>query len=116
VHRFDELRAGTVHELIARGDGFRKPARIAQLGLVCEADKRGRLGLTESDYPQRARLDAAHRAALAVNARDLDLVGLDGEAIAQRLRQARDCSNRRSYRAGLNQRSARQTMYTSERA
>ncbi len=89
VHRFDELRAGTVHELIARGDGFRKPARIAQLGLVCEADKRGRLGLTESDYPQRARLDAAHRAALAVNARDLDLVGLDGEAIAQRLRQAR---------------------------
>lgn len=89
VHRFDELRAGTVHELIARGDGFRKPARIAQLGLVCEADKRGRLGLTESDYPQRARLDAAHRAALAVNARDLHLAGLGGEAIAQRLRQAR---------------------------
>lgn len=89
VHRFDELRAATVHDLIARCDGFRKPARIAQLGLVCEADKRGRLGWTESDYPQRARLDAAHRAASAVNARDLDLAGLDGEAIAQCLRAAR---------------------------
>jgi tRNA nucleotidyltransferase (CCA-adding enzyme) len=89
LHRFDELRASTVHDLIARCDGFRKPARIAQLGVVCEADKRGRLGLTESEYPQRVSLDAAHRAALAVNARDLDLTGLDGEAIAQRVRAAR---------------------------
>jgi tRNA nucleotidyltransferase (CCA-adding enzyme) len=89
VHRLDELRAATVHDLIARCDGFRKPARIAQLGLVCEADKRGRLGLTENPYPPRAQLDALHRAALAVNARDLDLDGLNGEQIAARLRSAR---------------------------
>lgn len=89
VHRIAELKASTVHELIARCDGFRKPARIAQLGLVCEADKRGRLGLEESDYPQRAALEAMHRAALAVNARELDLAGLQGPQVAERIRAAR---------------------------
>jgi tRNA nucleotidyltransferase (CCA-adding enzyme) len=89
VHRLDELKPATVHDLIARCDGFRKPSRIAQLGLVCECDKRGRLGLAEVEYPQRARLDAMHRAALAVNARDLDLAGLEGPQVAERIRAAR---------------------------
>ena len=89
VHRIDELKPATVHDLIARCDGFRKPGRIAQLGLVCEADKRGRLGLSEVAYPQRATLDALHRAALAVSARDLDLAGLEGPRIAERIRAAR---------------------------
>jgi tRNA nucleotidyltransferase (CCA-adding enzyme) len=89
VHRVDELKPATVHDLIARCDGFRKPQRIAQLGLVCEADKRGRLGLQEDAYPQRVTLDVLHRAALSVSARDLDLTGLDGEAIATRVRAAR---------------------------
>jgi tRNA nucleotidyltransferase (CCA-adding enzyme) len=71
VHRFDELRAQTVHELIARCDGFRKPERIAQLAIVCEADKRGRTGLSEADYPQGLALRAAHEAALAVRAGEL---------------------------------------------
>ena len=47
VHRFGELRASTVVELLSRCDGFRKPGRIAQIALVCEADKRGRAGLDE---------------------------------------------------------------------
>ncbi len=89
VHRLDELKPATVHELIARCDGFRRPARIAQLGLVCEADKRGRLGLSESEYPQRARLNDLLAAALGVSARDLDLTGLNGEQIAARVRAAR---------------------------
>src|SRR3546814_5875911 len=42
VHRLGELRDDTVHDLLARCDGFRQPARIAQLAVVCEADKRGR--------------------------------------------------------------------------
>lgn len=89
VHRLDELRPATVHDLIARCDGFRKPSRVPQLALVCEADKRGRLGLEEESYPQGGRLLALHRAAAAVSARDLDLAGLDGAAIAQRVRDAR---------------------------
>lgn len=89
IHRLDELKAATVHDLIARCDGFRKPERIARLGLVCEADKRGRLGLEDGDYPQRARLNEMHRAALTVSARDLDLTGLQGEQIARRVREGR---------------------------
>ncbi len=89
VHRLGELRDATVLTLIERCDGIRRPERIARLGLVCEADKRGRLGLGEAAYPQRPLLDALHRAALAVQARDLDLAGLQGPAIAEQVRKAR---------------------------
>lgn len=89
VHRLDELRDDTVLRLIERCDGLRRPERIARLGIVCEADKRGRLGLADSPYPQRAELDRLHAAVLAVQARDLDLSGLAGPAIADHLRRAR---------------------------
>jgi tRNA nucleotidyltransferase (CCA-adding enzyme) len=78
-----------VHDLIARCDGFRKPARIARLGLACECDKRGRLGMEDEPYPQRATLDALHRAACAITTRDLDIDGLAGDQIGERVRQAR---------------------------
>ncbi|MGH8032771.1 MAG: multifunctional CCA addition/repair protein, partial [Luteimonas sp.] len=63
VHRIDALRDDTVHDLLARCDGFRKPERIASLALVCEADKRGRAGLADSAYPQGATLRRLHAAA-----------------------------------------------------
>ncbi len=89
IHRLDELRPETVHDLIARCDGFRKPGIIAELAVVCEADKRGRLGLQESVYPQSARLVALHQAAMAVSAASLDLAGLEGPQIGEALRRAR---------------------------
>ena len=88
VHRIDELKAATVHELIARCDGFRKPQRIDQLATVCEADKRGRAGLSESDYPQAATLRRLHAAAISVRAADI-APGLSGPAIGEALRKAR---------------------------
>src|SRR5688572_25768543 len=51
VHRLAELRASTVFELISRCDGFRRPERIPRIALACEADKRGRAGLSDVDYP-----------------------------------------------------------------
>lgn len=89
VQRLEALRPASVHDLIARCDGFRKPARIAHLGLAAEADARGRLGLSEHSFPQRARLQALHAAALAVKPRDLDLSRLRGEQIGQAIRRAR---------------------------
>ncbi|NYZ61503.1 multifunctional CCA addition/repair protein [Luteimonas deserti] len=89
VHRIAELRDATLHDLIARCDGFRKPARIDQLALVCECDKRGRLGSAEVDYPQGETLRRARDAAIAVNARDLAAGGLSGPAIGAALRKAR---------------------------
>ncbi len=96
IHRFAELRNDTVFDLIERCGGFRDPPLIARLGLVCEADKRGRLGLSETDYPQRRQLDRAHQAALALNARDLDLTHLTGSAIGDALRRARIAAIARS--------------------
>lgn len=89
IHRFDELRAETVHDLLARCDGFRQPGRIAELAQVCEADKRGRLGCQDGDYPQARRLLELHRAALAVSTAQLDLSGLAGPQIGEALRKAR---------------------------
>lgn len=89
VHRLDELRSVTIHDLIARCDGFRQPQRIAQLAIVCEADKRGRGGMTDADYPQGAELVRLHAAALAVQGRDVARPGLDGPAIGEALRRAR---------------------------
>jgi tRNA nucleotidyltransferase/poly(A) polymerase len=89
VHRIDELRDATVLELLSRCDGFRRPERIARIALVCECDKRGRLGFEDSDYPQGETLQRLHRAALSVQARDLDTSQLKGPAIGEALKKAR---------------------------
>lgn len=89
VHRLDTLRSETVLRLIERCDGFRRPQRIERLGWVCEADARGRLGLEERAYPQREELLRLLAAVRAVRAADLAIEGLDGPAIAARLRKAR---------------------------
>jgi tRNA nucleotidyltransferase (CCA-adding enzyme) len=89
VHRLDELRNDTVHDLLARCDAFRQPARIAQLALVCEADKRGRAGLADASSPQGAELVRLQAAALAVRGSDLASRGLTGPAFGDALRQAR---------------------------
>jgi tRNA nucleotidyltransferase (CCA-adding enzyme) len=88
VHRLDELRAATVHALIARCDGWRNPARIRQLAQVCEADKRGRAGHAEDAYPQAAALCRALDAALAVRSTNL-AAGLNGPAIGEAMTKAR---------------------------
>jgi len=89
VHRIAELRDATLHDLIARCDGFRKPTRIDQLALVCECDKRGRLGSADDPYPQGDILRRAHAAALAIHARELVAEGISGPAIGEALRKAR---------------------------
>ncbi len=89
VHRIAELRDATVHALLLRCDAFRRPERVAQLARVCEADKRGRLGSEDADYPQAAELVRLHAAALAINARDLAEQGLPGPQIGEALARAR---------------------------
>ena len=88
MHRLDELKPATVHELIARCDGFRKPARIDQLATVCEADKRGRAGMSEQAYPQADMLRRLHAAAMAVRGGDV-AQGLSGPAVGEAIRKAR---------------------------
>ena len=89
VHRLLELKDSTVHDLLVRCDAFRKPARIAQLAVACEADKRGRAGLQDQAYPQAAELVRLHAAALAVRSDDIGAEGLQGPAFGEALRKAR---------------------------
>jgi tRNA nucleotidyltransferase (CCA-adding enzyme) len=89
VHRIAELKAATVVDLIARCDGFRKPARIDQLATVCEADARGRAGMADADYPQADTLRRLHAAAMAVRGADVAAQGATGPAFGEALRKAR---------------------------
>jgi tRNA nucleotidyltransferase (CCA-adding enzyme) len=88
VHRLHELRPEIVHELLQRIDAFRRPERVRQIAIVCEADKRGRLGLTETSYPSGALLQKYFEAANAVKATHLD-TDAKGPALGEALRQAR---------------------------
>lgn len=94
VHRLAELRDDTVHDLLARCDGFRQPGRIQQLALVCEADKRGRTGHADDAYPQGPELVRLLQAANAVRAGDVIAAlpegrTLEGPKLGEALRKAR---------------------------
>jgi tRNA nucleotidyltransferase (CCA-adding enzyme) len=88
VHRLAELKDATVHALISRCDGYRKPARIDQLTVVCEADNRGRTGFADRAYPQANELRRLHQVALGVRSSDV-AGGLSGPAIGEALARAR---------------------------
>jgi tRNA nucleotidyltransferase (CCA-adding enzyme) len=88
VHRLQELRPETLHDLLARIDAFRRPERVAQLALICEADKRGRLGMTEDSYTNGNLLQRCFQAAASVRAEQLP-GNPAGPAIGEALRKAR---------------------------
>ncbi len=90
VHRLAELRDATVLELLERCDAFRNPGQVQRIALCCEADKRGRLGSADADYPQGPELCRLHAAAAAVNARDLPgHQNLQGPQMGEAVRRAR---------------------------
>ena len=84
MHRIPEMRPATVLRLLKRLDAFRKPGRVRQFVLACEADSRGRLGMEDRDYPQGPWLLEAFRVAQDITAKDVapELTGpAVGEAI-----------------------------------
>lgn len=89
AHRALELRASTVLELLEKLDAFRRPERLQGFLLACEADKRGRLGQADTNYPQADYLRAARAAAAAISAATFVAQGLSGTAIGAAMRQAR---------------------------
>ncbi len=93
VHRAAELRPGTLLDLLEAIDAFRRPVRLEQVLLACEADYRGRLGFEDRPYPQAARVRAALTAASAVDAPAI-AAAAPGH-VAEQLRQARVAAIRR---------------------
>jgi tRNA nucleotidyltransferase (CCA-adding enzyme) len=89
AHRVEELRTGTLLDLLERLDAFRRPERFEQFILACEADARGRKGLENREYPQADRLRLARKAAAGVSLAPAERDGLSGQQIAEKLRQLR---------------------------
>jgi tRNA nucleotidyltransferase (CCA-adding enzyme) len=89
AHRVEELRTGTLLDLLERLDAFRRPERFEQWVLACEADARGRKGLENRDYPQAEELRRARATVASVSLEPADREGLNGQQIAKKLRQAR---------------------------
>ncbi len=93
VHRSGAFGAAALVRLLQRCDALRRPARFGELLLACECDARGRLGLEDVPYPQRARLQRALDAALACDAAsvaaDATARGLNGPAIGEAIHATR---------------------------
>ena len=68
AHRALELKPRTVLKLFKRLDGFRRPERIDDFLLACQADLRGRQGREDDAYPQADYLRQAYAAAAGVSA------------------------------------------------
>jgi tRNA nucleotidyltransferase (CCA-adding enzyme) len=88
-HRILEMRPLTVLRMLERLDVFRQPDLLPDFVKACEADYRGRKGLENRPYPQGEYLQEAYRVAAAIRARDLDLDGISGPQVGERLRKAR---------------------------
>lgn len=89
VHKIEELRAGTILELLEGADAIRRPARFYQLLLVCEADSRGRAGYEERPYPQAAKLRCILAAVTALEVGAIARAAPDARQIPERIRAAR---------------------------
>ena len=96
IHQSASFSAAALVRLLERCDALRRPERWDQVLLACECDARGRLGLAEAAYPQRARLnqvlalarqvDTAQVAAQAAQA------GRKGPEIGKAVQDARICA------------------------
>jgi len=88
-HRILEARPLTVLRMLERLDVFRQPELLPDFVTACEADYRGRQGLQDRPYPQGEYLREVYRVAAGIRARDLNLEGVSGPQVGERLRQAR---------------------------
>jgi tRNA nucleotidyltransferase (CCA-adding enzyme) len=89
VHKLDELRDGTVLDLLEGADAFRRPERFRQMLTACEADYRGRTGYEERPYPQGETLRRLHAAAARVDEAAIAREARERGRIPELIRRAR---------------------------
>ncbi|EJL6466506.1 multifunctional CCA addition/repair protein [Vibrio cholerae] len=89
IHRADELKPATKLKVLGLLDVWRKPERLEQVLLCCEADHRGRLDLESEPYPQREIFLRAYQAALGVAVQAVIADGFQGKQIKEELDKRR---------------------------
>jgi tRNA nucleotidyltransferase (CCA-adding enzyme) len=90
IHRSTELRAATLLKKLLDMDALRRPERFAEILLACEADARGRLGMSNNPYPQKHFWQGALQALRSVSITALQEKGLSGQEFIKALHDARE--------------------------
>jgi len=88
-HRAAELRPGTLLETLEALDAFRRPERLDQFLITCEADSTSRPGAENSAYPQADIFRKALQVAKDVDTAELITSGFEGERLAAELKKRR---------------------------
>ncbi len=88
-HRIREMKATTILKTLEKMDAFRKPERFDQFLICCEADAKGRTGKENDQYPQAEYFKAMQLAASSIDTKSIIKEGMQGEQIAQVLREKR---------------------------
>ncbi|MYA31628.1 MAG: multifunctional CCA addition/repair protein [Gammaproteobacteria bacterium] len=88
-HRADELRPDTKLKVLESLGAFRADSLLEDFLVACEADYRGRLGMTEDAYPAADVFRRAFAAASAVSGADLADEGYEGARLGDELRRRR---------------------------
>ncbi|CAM2867303.1 multifunctional CCA addition/repair protein [Vibrio ordalii] len=89
IHRAAELKPSTKLKILDKLDAWRKPERLLDVLLCCQADHAGRLGCEETPYPQRDIFLEAYQAALSVDVQQVIRDGFQGKAIKEELDKRR---------------------------
>ncbi|GLQ48177.1 multifunctional CCA protein [Dyella lipolytica] len=89
AHRALELKPATLLKLFVALDALRRPDRLETFLTACMADKRGRLGHEQDDYPQATWLRQARHAAASITSDPFVAQGLQGPAIGAAMEKAR---------------------------
>ncbi|MEZ9175822.1 multifunctional CCA addition/repair protein [Vibrio kanaloae] len=83
IHRAGELKPTTFLKVLNKFDVWRKPERLNDILLCCQADHAGRKGLEDQPYPQKARFEVAYQAALQVEVKAIIADGFQGKDIRE---------------------------------
>ncbi|QSX38005.1 multifunctional CCA addition/repair protein [Shewanella sedimentimangrovi] len=89
LHQAFELRAETLVKIFDKADLWRKPERLEQLLLSCEADMRGRTGFEEAPYPQGEYVRECFTLALQVEVKNIISAGFKGAEIKAEIQRQR---------------------------
>ncbi|HGJ5875110.1 MAG TPA: multifunctional CCA addition/repair protein [Arsenophonus sp.] len=89
IHHINQLAPETVINLFNQLDSWRKPKRIDQFAIACEADARGWLGQEHIAYPQSKFLIEAFKTVQQVSTKNLIEQGIKGSTIRDELTRQR---------------------------
>ncbi|KFZ36011.1 2', 3'-cyclic nucleotide 2'-phosphodiesterase [Shewanella mangrovi] len=89
IHNLTQMKPSTILRKLDKADAWRKPQRIAQLLIVCEADAKGRTGFETVPYPQAQLLATMVDQASKIDVKPILVEGYKGAEIKEQLAKRR---------------------------